>query len=480
MPSVYFRLLFLLPFLSGAALAAKVTLSPDNWGHPAGENCVSCHTKSSSGIAGQWKDSAHAKAGVNCMDCHQAEADDVDAISHEGQTIATVVSPKDCGRCHTTEAKEQQGSVHAEAVAVIAERMPAMVTNVAGPAIEAAGCAQCHGSTVRMLGNGKLDPATWPNSGIGRINPDGSKGSCSSCHGKHRFSKAQARQPAACVRCHSGPDSPDKEVFEASKHGMAFAAHRDQMNLDAEEWVAGKDYTAAPTCATCHMGAAGKLPSTHDVGMRNAWNLNTPVSERQHLVVFKDGDKRELPESIKPPKRGSQLSKLDGSMAEIKMVATPKRRRQAMTLVCRECHGKEFVGAFMTQFDDVVHLYNEKFGKPAQGIMQELYSQQKLTPAPFDEPIEFTYWELWHDEGARARHGASMGSPNHAWWEGMYVVGRNFYSRFLPQVREVAGKENAEALIEKYIDSNERHAWLKEPGKGSPILGVGQSGGNRE
>ncbi|MCB1784798.1 MAG: hypothetical protein H6955_21280 [Chromatiaceae bacterium] len=475
MCSIPFRCSILLLFLSGAATAAKVTLSPDNWGHPAGEECVTCHTKSSAGIAAQWKDSAHAEAGVNCMDCHQATIDDADAISHEGQTIATVVSPKDCGRCHTTEAEQQQGSVHAEAVAVIAERMPAMVTNVAGPAIEAAGCAQCHGSKVALMANGKLDPNTWPNSGIGRINPDGSRGSCSSCHGRHEFSKAQAREPQACVRCHSGPDSPDKEVYEASKHGMAYATHRDKMNLDGDTWVAGKDYSAAPTCATCHMGAAGKLPATHDVGMRNAWNLNTPVSERQHLVVFKDGDKRELPESMEPPRRGNKMSKLDGGMGEIKVVATPQRRREAMTLVCRECHGKDFADAFMSQFDDVVKLYNDKFGEPARAIMRDLYAEKKLTATPFDEPIEFTYWELWHDEGARARHGASMASPNHAWWEGMYVVGRNFYSRFLPQVREVAG-DDADALIDRHIGSSAEHSWLKSPNKASPILGVGVRG----
>ncbi|MEJ2453180.1 MAG: multiheme c-type cytochrome [Candidatus Thiodiazotropha sp.] len=44
-----------------------------------------------------------------------------------------------------------------------------------------------------------------PNSGIGRINPDSSKGSCSACHGHHAFSKAQAREPSACIRCHAGP-----------------------------------------------------------------------------------------------------------------------------------------------------------------------------------------------------------------------------------------------------------------------------------
>ena len=133
----------------------------------------------------------------------------------------------------------------------------------------------------------------------------------------------------------------------------------------------------------------------------------------------------------------------------------------------------------MTQFDEVVHLYNEKFGRPAQAIMQDLYSQKKLTPAPFDEPVEFTYWEMWHDEGARARHGASMASPNHAWWEGMYVVGRNFYSRFLPQVHEVAGSDAA-AILERHLGSVEQHQWLKAPEKGSPILGVGNPRGGNE
>jgi hypothetical protein len=404
------------------------------------------------------------------MDCHQAESAEPDAIEHEGYVIATVVSPKDCGRCHSAEFKQQEGSVHAEAVALIADKLPAMTENVSGAAIEAAGCAQCHGSVLKVRGDGSLDPATWPNSGIGRVNPDGSKGSCSSCHGRHRFSKAQAREPSACIRCHSGPDSPDAEVFAASKHGMLYDAHRDEMNLDSDSWKAGKDYTAAPTCVTCHMGAAGKIPSTHDVGMRNAWSLNTPVSEQQHLVVFEDGSKRELPASQKPPRRGAELEKLDGEMGKVKAVATPKRRRQIMSMVCLECHSKPFTTSFMQQFDDVVELYNDKFGKPAQAIMAELYEKKLLTPAPFDEPVEFTYWELWHDEGARARHGAAMASPNHAWWEGMYLVGRNFYSRFLPQVRQVAG-EQAEEIIQRHLANASGHEWLSHPGRANPILG---------
>jgi hypothetical protein len=454
-----------------ALLAAKVSVDPSTWGDPQGKECISCHEKSSSGLTEQWRMSIHAEAGVNCLDCHKASVDDIDAITHEGQVIATIVSPLDCSRCHTVEYEQQKGSVHSEAVSIIKDRLPALAGHVAGDAIVAAGCDQCHGSKVKVRGDGALDPKTWPNSGIGRINPDGSKGSCSSCHGKHRFSKAQAREPSACVRCHSGPDSPDKAIYEASKHGMHYAAHRDEMALESESWIAGKDYVAAPTCVTCHMGAAGKLKANHDVGMRNAWSLNTPISVKQHLVVFEDGDKLELPESQSPPKRGSEIEKTDGSTGKVKAVATPKRRRQAMKLVCLECHSKAFTESFMDQFDDVVELFNEKFGIPAKQIMQALYSSGLLTPTPFDEPIEFIYWELWHDEGARARHGASMASANHTWWEGMYLVGRNFYSQFLPQVKQIAGKERGSELIRKYIKSSDHHQWMDQPQINNSILG---------
>ena len=254
---------------------------------------------------------------------------------------------------------------------------------------------------------------------------------------------------------------------------MLFNAHRDKMNLNGDRWVAGRDYSAAPTCVTCHMGASPGLNATHDVGMRDAWSLNGPVSEQQYLVIFKDGDRRELPTSHPAPRRGTQLSKLDGSMGKVKAVATPKRRRQAMSKVCLECHSKGYTKGFMKQFDDVVKLYNEKFGKPARAIMKALYEQGVLTPAPFDEPLEFSYWRLWHDEGTRARHGAAMGSPNFAWWEGMHLVAQNFYGTFLPQVKQVAGDELGAALIEAEVTSKEQHRWLKEPGRPNPILGYG-------
>ena len=56
--------------------------------------------------------------------------------------------------------------------------------------------------------------------------------------------------------------------------------------------------------------------------------------------------------------------------------------------------------------------------------------------------------------------------------EGMYVVGRNFYARFLPEARAVAGSRAAE-LVDGKIASNEAHAWLNRPDRASPILGFG-------
>ena len=44
----------------------------------------------------------------------------------------------------------------------------------------------------------------------------------------------------------------EKEIYGASKHGSAFFANQQHMNLDNAKWVVGEDYFNAPTCATCH------------------------------------------------------------------------------------------------------------------------------------------------------------------------------------------------------------------------------------
>jgi len=132
-----------------------------------------------------------------------------------------------------------------------------------------------------------------------------------------------------------------------------------------------------------------------------------------------------------------------------------------MTRVCRQCHSPGFYENFFAQFDDAVELYNEKFALPALQIMQLLREAGKLTDTDFDEPIEWTYFYLWHHEGRRARHGAAMMGPDYTWWHGIYDVMHNFYFKFLPAARAFSDAD-VNAYIDKLIAEDPMHKWLSQ------------------
>ena len=385
--------------------------------------CAACHQDRNPALIQQWGESRHFRANVGCFECHGAEEEDADAYEHYGQIMANLVTPKDCARCHAKEVEEFTASRHSKAgriigsldniLAEVVEGANMMVTEgfpdgVAASAVT--GCWQCHGSEVKVLDEGRLDPATWPNSGIGRINPDGSEGTCIACHARHTFSIAEGRHPDTCGRCHLGPDHPQKEIFEESKHGIAFFANEDKMNLDASKWVVGVDYWAAPTCATCHMSATTKSDVTHDVGLRISWN-NRP--ER----------------SIRPEVADARMG-LPGASIPWQV------RRDNMKEVCAACHETQWTDGFYTQYDELIALYDAKFAAP--GL--ELYELAKplLDPMEFSNEIDWVWYELWHHEGRRARHGASMMGPDYAHWEGMYVVAQTFYKEYIPRLEALA------------------------------------------
>jgi len=388
-----------------------------------GQTCIDCHRELSPSFVREWELSSHAKNGVDCFSCHRAEKSDPDAMEHNGFTIAILVTPKDCGRCHEKEVAEMTGSHHAMAGDILNSLDNYLGEVLGGPEAVAVGCQQCHGSKVMVLADGRLDVNTWPNTGIGRINPDGSKGSCSACHTRHRFSKAQARQPQTCGKCHLGPDHPQIEVYQESKHGILYEANKSALNMGGDSWVVGKDYTAAPTCATCHMSATPAQKVTHDVGMRIGWTLRPAISR-----------------------------KLDNA----------EKKRDSMKDVCSSCHSDPFVDGFYKQFDNLVSLYDDKFAKPATGIRQDLIDAGKLTPADFDDQLDWIYYELWHHEGRRARHGAAMSGPDYSWWHGMYEVAKKFYSEFLPEAKRVAGPELYARLEKKYLEPDVRHEWYRK------------------
>jgi hypothetical protein len=431
-------------------------------GATQGEACIQCHSVQNPALTEEWRLSAHGQRGVNCYDCHRAERGEPDAFEHNGSLIAVIVSPKDCATCHQKEVNEQKGSHHAKAGQILASLDNFLGEVVGGPPAVAVGCMQCHGSTVRVLPGGKFDSATWPNTGIGRINPDGSWGSCSACHTRHRFSKAQAREPETCGKCHLGPDHPQMEVYQESKHGILWQSNKDKLNLDRSKWTVGVDYTAAPSCATCHMSATRNQSVTHDVGDRISWTLRPAISTKLNMIVYDDFWKDDLPEGTPLPKVGDNYKAKDGKMRQVIAVLTWEERRQRMQDVCSGCHAGGQVTGFYEQFDNLVNLYNDKFAKPATAIMGELYKANKLTAAQMDEKLEWIYYELWHHEGRRARHGASMSGPDYAWWHGIYEVAKTFYLQFIPEMKQVAGEPLATQLLDKYVFSQPGHRWLKE------------------
>ena len=387
--------------------------------------CMTCHKEKSPGLYQQWYNSQHAMHKVTCYDCHAAAAGDKDAFEHYGGTIATLVTPRDCGRCHEKEAAEVERSYHATAGKILESADAYLAHVAAGQPVAIAGCENCHGAKMKIdpKSPNKLARESWPNSGIGRINPDGSLGACNACHTRHGFSKAQARQPEACSKCHLGPDHPQREIYEESKHGNTYYTNIEKMNLDADSWEVGIDYNVAPTCATCHMSATPSMGATHDVGQRISWTLRPAISKHKDDWQTK---------------------------------------RANMLQVCVNCHGKSFAQGHYYQFDAVVNLYNEKFAKPSTALMKIVRDKKLLeNPASFSNMIEWTYWELWHHEGRRARHGASMMGPDYTWWHGLYEVAQHFYFKLIPEAREF-GDPDVDAYLDKLLAEDPMHAWLQQ------------------
>ncbi len=389
----------------------------------AAGRCMVCHKEITPGIYRQWNDSEHAFHNVTCYSCHSADKKDNDAFAHQGFFIATMVTPRDCGNCHVKETEQTSKSHHANAGQILESADAYMAHVTGGHPAAIVGCESCHGGKVKLdpqSGN-RLSQESWPNSGIGRLNPDRSKGSCNSCHTRHNFSKSQARQPETCGKCHLGPDHPQKEIFTESKHGNVYYTNKNKMNLEADRWVVGQDYFIAPTCATCHMSANRAKPVTHDVGDRISWTLRPPVSKRQDDW---------------------------------------KLRRSNMKEVCSACHGQAFINGHYYQFDALVNLYNVKFATPAGEAMAILNKNKSLEKhAAFSNKIEWTYWELWHHEGRRARHGASMMGPDYTWWHGIYEVAQHFYFKFIPEIREI-GDQEAIRYIDDLLKNDPMHQWL--------------------
>jgi len=416
------------------------------------QECLVCHEVGMPGIAKQWRDSKHGINSVGCKACHLARPGDPSGFSHNGFTITAVPSPQYCKNCHPKAVEENSRSKHAWAtfmgplkpyyLEATAEGLDPFSQDTAkqldpeGMAKTALtplfpdsgilakigllghrtyhhnnvnlGCIQCHGSFVIAERGGVL--SGWPNTGIGRVNPDGSLGSCTSCHTRHAFSIEEARKPETCGQCHLGPDHPQHEIYEESKHGNIYSASGDKWSWDvpANEW--DPEDISAPTCATCHMSGFGgcatchangsggivEIETTHEVGDRLYWELQPKISVPQ----WKGPDEVDL-----IAERVSDINKANAG-------------RQKMKNVCYRCHSKKWANNYFVEFDKVVEDYNQVWQR-TDDLLQQAYDEGLISrDNPLDETPEIMHYLIWHHDGRRWRMGASMMGPDWTHWNG--------------------------------------------------------------
>ena len=116
----------------------------------------------------------------------------------------------------------------------------------------------------------------------------------------------------------------------------------------------------------------------------------------------------------------------------------------------------------------MIDLYNNKYAIPGKALMAA--AKPLLKKAKFSNKVEWTWFELWHHEGRRARMATSMMAPDYTHWHGTYDLAKHWYTKFVPQLEDLiakgkkAGGDKAKAAanLQKTLDeilSNEDHKW---------------------
>ncbi len=388
-----FRSIFLAIAISGALLVSALLIHRarprTDTDQPLPElvratgRCAQCHREETPAVVHQFERSEHSRANVTCYDCHQA-GDGQEAYDHYNFRLASDVTSLNCSGCHRTEYEQFARSRHAlpawsavsgtdgmssEQLAFGERHHPGAVDRPAnalaqkeGLAATQTGCLGCHQ--------------------IGRPNRDGSIGSCTECHSRHSTSIELAREPQICGQCHMGPDHSQIEIYNESKHGALYAAQRTTMDLRVEPKRLTTADMPVPTCATCHLSGLDGLKVTHDTTERLSYWLFAPVSEKRPGHA---------------------------------------RAQSEMQETCLRCHASSSVTRFYEEAEAVLAATNHRV-REGESLMAALRDEGLLTPEPFDEPIEFLYFDYWHYFGRTAKHGAFMGGADFVQWHGNYEL----------------------------------------------------------
>ena len=345
--------------------------------------CATCHRRETSAVVHQFERSEHAKHGVSCLDCHRA-VDGQEPQAHRGFTIAKHLTAKNCSECHSTEYTQFLRSRHAApAWAAVSGARDFTADQIAFAEKYHKGAVERPANPLAIAeGESAINVGCLGCHDIGKPNADGSIGTCTDCHARHSSSVTLAREPETCGQCHMGPDHSQLEIYGESKHGVLYNAQHADMNLAAAPKTLTTADMSVPTCSTCHLSGLDGLNVTHDTTERLSYWLFAAVSDKR---------------------------------------PTYQQGQDAMKETCLKCHARSQVEKFYQEAEGVVADTNEKINE-AVALMKSLREDGILTDTPFDEPIEFVYFDLWHYYGRTAKHGAFMGGADFVQWHGNYEL----------------------------------------------------------
>jgi len=464
-------------YIPGIYAQEKDAASPSAPLSEATKTCLDCHKDLHPGLVRDWLASRHAQVAsgaamkkpemerrisaksipealqsvaVGCYECHTLNpAAHKDNFDHAGFKINVVVSPNDCKTCHTTEADQYGGSTKAYALANLDNNpvFKALVETVDGikgvknrkPVASKSSdntkndtCYACHGTEIVVKGFKTVSTdvgdmqfpelLNWPNQGVGRINPDGSLGACTSCHPRHRFAIGVARRPYTCAQCHLEPDTPASDVYRESKHGNIFFSVEREWAFENVPWVPGRDF-AAPTCATCHNSLLSAADGTtiaernHNFGSRPWVRIfgliyahPQPKSGKTYLIKNKDG--LPLPTTFSGEPASAYLIDKEEQI----------KRLGRMKKICQSCHASGFTDGHFTKF--AVSIADaDGMVKAATTLLQGAWDAGLADKSnPFDEAIEQKWVKQWLFYANSVRFGSAMMGPGyttfeHGWWD---------------------------------------------------------------
>jgi hypothetical protein len=273
----------------------------------------------------------------------------------------------------------------------------------------------------------------WPNQGVGRINPDGSKGACTSCHSRHEFSIEMARKPYTCSECHKGPDVPAYKVYEVSKHGNIFHSLGKEYNFDNVPWVVGKDLNA-PTCATCHASLLVTpdqkviAERTHQFNDRLAWRLFGVPYAHPHPI---HADLKDVRNSLDLP----LAVEMDGTPVAKHVIdkAEQQLRNTRMKAVCSSCHSSEWSEEHFRRLDNTIARTND-ITHEATKILMDIWERGYARGLPqganiFDEEAERMWTSIWLFYANSTRFASAMagGGDYGVFADGRYQTTEQLY-----------------------------------------------------